>query len=169
MCLQGVLRDGTQVAVKSLSAESKQGSKEFLTEIDMILRVRHPNLVELIGCCVEGNYRILVYEYLENNSLATSLLGNDLIGEFFYWTNLCMIWNEIRSLQSIFKVCRSFWPCLVCNLEAVPFFHHFFKAWVSYLIIRFVFQYQKELVENKKQRGKRIKSREKFSITKKRN
>ncbi|ERM95219.1 hypothetical protein AMTR_s00009p00267490 [Amborella trichopoda] len=72
---RGTLRDGTEVAVKSLSAESKQGVHEFLTEIDMIADVRHPNLVTLIGCCVQGNHRILVYEYVENNSLAYALLG----------------------------------------------------------------------------------------------
>ncbi|XP_057984250.1 putative serine/threonine-protein kinase isoform X1 [Malania oleifera] len=73
---RGALKDGTQVAIKCLSAESKQGTEEFLTEINMISNIRHPNLVELIGCCVEGNNRILVYEYLENNSLATVLLGS---------------------------------------------------------------------------------------------
>ncbi|XP_068644333.1 putative serine/threonine-protein kinase [Aristolochia californica] len=72
---KGVLRDETQVAIKSLSAESKQGTREFLTEIDMISNIKHPNLVQLIGCCVEGNNRMLVYEYLENNSLANALLG----------------------------------------------------------------------------------------------
>lgn len=59
--------------------ESKQGIQEFLTEINIISNIRHPNLVQLIGCCVEGNHRILVYEYLENNSLARALLGNDWI------------------------------------------------------------------------------------------
>ncbi|KAK1563766.1 hypothetical protein Q3G72_032576 [Acer saccharum] len=73
---RGVLRDGTQVAIKCLSAESKQGTNEFLTEINMISNIHHPNLVELIGCCIEGNNRILVYEYLENNSLASILLGS---------------------------------------------------------------------------------------------
>lgn len=73
--MQGVLRDGTQVAIKSLSVESKQGTHEFMTEIDMISNIQHPNLVKLVGCCVEGNHRILVYEFLENNSLASSLLG----------------------------------------------------------------------------------------------
>uniref|UniRef100_M4EZ04 non-specific serine/threonine protein kinase n=2 Tax=Brassica campestris TaxID=3711 RepID=M4EZ04_BRACM len=73
---RGVLRDGTQVAVKSLSAESKQGTREFLTEINLISIIHHPNLVNLIGCCVEGNNRILVYEYLENNSLSSVLLGS---------------------------------------------------------------------------------------------
>lgn len=73
---QGVLRDGTQVAIKSLSAESKQGIKEFLTEMNMISSIHHPYLVELIGCCVEGIHKILVYEYLENNSLSSVLLGS---------------------------------------------------------------------------------------------
>uniref|UniRef100_A0A7N0T2Y1 Protein kinase domain-containing protein n=2 Tax=Kalanchoe fedtschenkoi TaxID=63787 RepID=A0A7N0T2Y1_KALFE len=73
---KGVLRDGTQVAVKCLSAESKQGTSEFLTEINMISIIEHPNLVQLTGCCVEGQHRILVYEYLENNSLAVALLAS---------------------------------------------------------------------------------------------
>ncbi|KAL6645835.1 hypothetical protein ACP70R_017443 [Stipagrostis hirtigluma subsp. patula] len=67
---EGILKDGTQIAVKKLSAESKQG-----TEINVISNVRHPNLVQLIGCCVDGNNRLLVYEYAENNSLANALLG----------------------------------------------------------------------------------------------
>lgn len=69
------MRDGSVVAIKSLSTESKQGINEFLTEIDMLSNVRHPNLVRLLGCCVKGNNRMLVYEYLENNSLANALLG----------------------------------------------------------------------------------------------
>ncbi|XP_004492426.1 cold-responsive protein kinase 1 isoform X2 [Cicer arietinum] len=73
---KGVLKDGTEVAIKSLSVESKQGIHEFMTEIDMISNIRHPNLVKLIGFCVEGNHLILVYEFLENNSLASSLLGS---------------------------------------------------------------------------------------------
>ncbi|KAL1545501.1 putative serine/threonine-protein kinase [Salvia divinorum] len=73
---KGVLRDGTQVAIKALSAGSKQGIKEFLTELGTISKIRHPNLVQLLGCCVEGDHRILVYEYMENNSLHTALLGS---------------------------------------------------------------------------------------------
>lgn len=73
---KGVLRDDTHVAVKSLSAESKQGTIEFLTEINMISSIKHPNLVQLIGCCVEDGNRILVYEFLKNNSLASALLGS---------------------------------------------------------------------------------------------
>ncbi|MQM02990.1 hypothetical protein Taro_035765 [Colocasia esculenta] len=82
---KGILRDGTPVAIKSLSAESKQGISEFLTEIDMVSSVRHPNLVKLIGCCIEGNNRMLVYEYLENNSLANALLGPRKLQTFMDW------------------------------------------------------------------------------------
>lgn len=61
--------------MKTLSAQSKQGAREFLTEIKTISNVRHPNLVELLGCCVQGANRILVYDYVENNSLDRALLG----------------------------------------------------------------------------------------------
>lgn len=72
---KGIHKDGTQIAVKKLSAESRQGVREFLTEIETISNVKHPNLVELIGCCAQGANRVLVYEYLENNSLDYTLLG----------------------------------------------------------------------------------------------
>nr|GFA46874.1 probable LRR receptor-like serine/threonine-protein kinase At1g53430 [Tanacetum cinerariifolium] len=55
---------------RSLSARSKQGSREFVTEIGMISALQHPNLVKLYGCCIEGKELLLVYEYMINNSLA---------------------------------------------------------------------------------------------------
>nr|GMD22516.1 probable leucine-rich repeat receptor-like serine/threonine-protein kinase At3g14840 [Ipomoea batatas] len=67
--------DGTVIAVKQLSSKSKQGNREFLNEISMISCLQHPNLVKLHGCCVEGKQLLLVYEYLENNSLAHALFG----------------------------------------------------------------------------------------------
>ncbi|XP_020683325.1 putative serine/threonine-protein kinase [Dendrobium catenatum] len=72
---KGVLKNGTLIAIKVLSAQSKQGANEFLTEIDVITNVSHPNLVRLIGCCVQDTNRILVYEYVENKSLDHALLG----------------------------------------------------------------------------------------------
>ncbi|XP_050220271.1 cold-responsive protein kinase 1 [Mercurialis annua] len=72
---KGRLKDGKIAAIKVLSAESRQGAKEFLTEINVISEIEHENLVKLYGCCVEGNHRILIYNYLENNSLAQTLLG----------------------------------------------------------------------------------------------
>ncbi|XP_035549619.1 probable leucine-rich repeat receptor-like serine/threonine-protein kinase At3g14840 isoform X3 [Juglans regia] len=72
---KGLLSDGTMMAVKQLSSKSKQGNREFLNEIGMISALQHPHLVKLYGCCVEGNQLLLVYEYMENNSLARVLFG----------------------------------------------------------------------------------------------
>ncbi|XP_062162696.1 probable LRR receptor-like serine/threonine-protein kinase At1g07650 isoform X3 [Alnus glutinosa] len=72
---KGILLDGTIIAVKKLSSKSNQGNREFVNEIGMISALQHPNLVRLYGCCVEGNQLFLVYEYMENNSLARALFG----------------------------------------------------------------------------------------------
>lgn len=69
------MSDGTIIAVKQLSAKSKQGNREFLNEIGMISALLHPNLVKLYGCCVEVNHLMLVYEYMENNCLSRALFG----------------------------------------------------------------------------------------------
>ncbi|KAK6934793.1 Protein kinase domain [Dillenia turbinata] len=82
---KGRLKGGQVVAVKVLSAESKQGAREFLTELNAIADVRHENLVRLYGCCVDENQRILVYSYLENNSLAQTLLGGGYSRIQFSW------------------------------------------------------------------------------------
>jgi hypothetical protein len=75
MELQGVLPDGTIVAVKQLSSKSKQGNREFINEIGLISALQHPCLVKLYGCCMEGDQLLLIYEYMENNSLARALFG----------------------------------------------------------------------------------------------
>lgn len=82
---KGMLKDGTMAAVKVLSAESRQGLKEFLTEIKVIADIEHSNLVKLYGYCAEGNHRILVYGYLKNNSLAQTLLCGGHSNIQFNW------------------------------------------------------------------------------------
>lgn len=81
----GKLKNGQMAAIKVLSADSKQGVREFLTEIKVISDIEHDNLVKLYGCCVEQNHRILVYNYLENNSLAKTLLGGGHCSIQFSW------------------------------------------------------------------------------------
>ncbi|AES66259.1 cold-responsive protein kinase 1 [Medicago truncatula] len=89
----GRLKGGKLAAIKVLSAESRQGVKEFLTEINVISAVEHENLVKLYGCCVEKNNRILVYNYLENNSLSRTLLGGGHNSDsiYFDWRTRCRI------------------------------------------------------------------------------
>lgn len=72
---KGTLEDGRVVAVKQLSLASHQGKSQFVAEIATISAVQHRNLVKLYGCCIEGDKRLLVYEYLENKSLDQALFG----------------------------------------------------------------------------------------------
>ncbi|GMH00484.1 hypothetical protein Nepgr_002323 [Nepenthes gracilis] len=72
----GVLADNTKVAVKNLLNNKGQAEKEFKVEVEAIGRVRHKNLVRLLGYCVEGAYRMLVYEYVDNGNLDQWLHGD---------------------------------------------------------------------------------------------
>ncbi|KAF2305355.1 hypothetical protein GH714_004200 [Hevea brasiliensis] len=83
--MQGELLDGTIIAVKQLSSKSRQGNREFVNEIGMISGLQHPNLVKLYGCCIEGNQLLLVYEYMENNSLAYALFGSETSSVMLDW------------------------------------------------------------------------------------
>ncbi|KAL0661636.1 hypothetical protein Bca4012_098473 [Brassica carinata] len=73
----GKLNDGREIAVKQLSVASRQGKGQFVAEIATISAVQHRNLVKLYGCCIEGNQRMLVYEYLSNHSLDQALFEMD--------------------------------------------------------------------------------------------
>ncbi|TKY55109.1 kinase 2B [Spatholobus suberectus] len=64
---------GMVVAVKKLKPEGFQGHKEWLSELNYLGQLRHPNLVKLIGYCLEGDNRLLVYEYMPNRSLEDHL------------------------------------------------------------------------------------------------
>ncbi|PPS18127.1 hypothetical protein GOBAR_AA02455 [Gossypium barbadense] len=75
--MQGILLDGTIIAVKQLSSRSKQGNREFVNEIGMISSLQHSNVVRLYGCCAEGDQLLLIYEYMENNNLALALFGTE--------------------------------------------------------------------------------------------
>jgi len=68
---------GEVVAVKVLASDSRQGEREFQTEVALLSRLHHRNLVNLVGYCVEKGQRILIYEYMSNGSLARLLYGDN--------------------------------------------------------------------------------------------
>ncbi|GAB2288969.1 hypothetical protein Dimus_023274 [Dionaea muscipula] len=72
---RGTLTDGQLVAIKRAQQGSKQGGHEFKTEIEMLSRVHHKNLVNLVGFCFEQGEQMLVYEFMANGSLQESLSG----------------------------------------------------------------------------------------------
>ncbi|XP_061948714.1 L-type lectin-domain containing receptor kinase IX.1-like [Populus nigra] len=82
---KGLLNEGTitEVAVKRVSRGSKQGKKEYVSEVKIISRLRHRNLVQLIGWCHERGELLLVYEFMLNGSLDSHLFGGQVM----------LVWN----------------------------------------------------------------------------
>ncbi len=80
ICLQGVLLDGEQVAMKCLRMDisSNFNDDQFQNEVGIMGRIFHKNIVELKGYCIHTKTRFLVHEFVENGPLAKTLFGNTL-------------------------------------------------------------------------------------------
>ncbi|VAH02583.1 unnamed protein product [Triticum turgidum subsp. durum] len=99
MVHKGVLPDGKQIAVKRLSHSSRQGIGELKSELVLVAKLRHRNLVSLIGVCLEEQEKILVYEFMPNRSLDTILFDVEKRKDLDWGRRFKIISGVARGLQ----------------------------------------------------------------------
>ncbi|CAM0876519.1 unnamed protein product [Alopecurus aequalis] len=102
---KGVLPSGKPVAVKQLKSGSGQGEREFQAEVDIISRVHHRHLVSLVGYCVAGASRMLVYEFVPNMTVEFHLHGKGL-PPMTWATRLHIALGSARGLAYLHEDCQ---------------------------------------------------------------
>ncbi|KAJ7000749.1 calcium/calmodulin-regulated receptor-like kinase 2 isoform X2 [Populus alba x Populus x berolinensis] len=90
---KAVMPTGEVLAVKVLASNSKQGGKEFQTEISLLGRLHHRNLVNLLGYCVDKGSHMLIYQFMSNGSLANHLYNDE--ERFLSWEERLQIALDI--------------------------------------------------------------------------
>ncbi|KAG8036290.1 hypothetical protein GUJ93_ZPchr0182g2750 [Zizania palustris] len=96
---KGVLPQGREIAVKRLSQSSGQGIEELKTELVLVAKLRHKNLVSLVGVCLEEDEKLLVYEYMPNKSLDTVIFDSEKNKELDSGKRLKIVNGVARGLQ----------------------------------------------------------------------
>ncbi|KAL3690918.1 hypothetical protein R1sor_004569 [Riccia sorocarpa] len=102
---KGTLKNGKQVAVKKLDTTSLQGEREFQNEVSIIARVNSPHIVSLVGYCVDGRKRLLVYEYMESGSLQESLFDEMYVARLDWATRFKIILDTAKGLAFLHYKC----------------------------------------------------------------
>ncbi|KAM0924492.1 hypothetical protein ACQ4PT_004833 [Festuca glaucescens] len=96
---QGTLSDGEEIAVKRLSKSSTQGLEELRNELALVAKLKHKNLVRLVGVCLEQKERLLVYEFVPNRSLDQILFDIEKREQLDWGKRLRIIRGVARGLQ----------------------------------------------------------------------
>ncbi|XP_020276101.1 probable leucine-rich repeat receptor-like protein kinase At5g49770 [Asparagus officinalis] len=94
---RGKLSNGKIVAIKREQLESNQGGLEFKTEIELLSRIHHKNLLELVGFCFQKGERMLIYEFMPNGTLRECLLGQNGV-ELNWKARLCIALDSARGV-----------------------------------------------------------------------
>ncbi|XP_021731978.1 proline-rich receptor-like protein kinase PERK15 [Chenopodium quinoa] len=103
---KGVLPNGIEVAVKQLKTGSAQGEREFQAEVEIISLVHHRHLVSLVGYCISGDQRLLVYEFIPNKTMEYHLHGDE-IPPMSWQTRLKIALGAAKGLTYLHEECSS--------------------------------------------------------------
>ncbi|XP_028767776.1 cysteine-rich receptor-like protein kinase 10 [Neltuma alba] len=96
---KGTLANGLEIAVKRLSRTSRRGAEEFKNEVEVLARLQHRYLVRLLGFCVHGEERILVYEYMPNKSLDRILFDPEMQRQLDWTKRYDIVKGIARGIQ----------------------------------------------------------------------
>ncbi|XP_042454509.1 proline-rich receptor-like protein kinase PERK9 isoform X2 [Zingiber officinale] len=103
---KGCLPDGREVAVKQLKIESRQGDREFKSEVEIISRVHHRHLVSLVGYCISYDQRLLVYDFVPNGTLESHLHGKNTRPVMDWATRVKVAAGAARGIAYLHEDCN---------------------------------------------------------------